>query len=49
MFTESDDFPFRLFNSISFCDIGKLGELLDFFAESVGDETFFSTDKTALV
>lgn len=50
---DSDDFPFRLFKSISFCDIAAMGALLGFFVETIGNGggggTFLSIEKTALV
>lgn len=47
--TESPNFPFKLFNSISFCDSIIVGELFTFFDVTDCVGTFFSMEKIALV
>lgn len=44
----SGNFPFKLFNSISFCDNATVGTLIFFGAIAKG-WTFFSIEKIALV
>lgn len=47
---ESENFPFKLFNSISFCDNGTFCDGFAFLlVEAVDAGIFFSNDKTALV
>lgn len=47
--TESPDFPFKLFNSISFCDNATVGTLFTFFDATDCVGPFFSMEKIALV
>lgn len=47
--TESPNFPFKLFNSISFCDSVIVGKLFTFFDMTDCVGTFLSMENIALV